>query len=47
LVREGSVDFELAKAAANSPSDFDLKWNLLGGSEAGAETGTEIGGFTA
>ena len=47
LVREGLVDFELAKTAANSPSDFDLKWNLLGGSEAGAETGTEIGGFTA
>ena len=47
LVREGLVDFELAKTAANSPSDFDLKWNLLGGSEAGAETGTQVGGFTA
>ncbi len=31
LVNAGTVGFEVAKAAANSPSDFDLKMNLLGG----------------
>ncbi len=31
LVNAGTVAFEKAKAAANSPSDFDLKMNLLGG----------------
>lgn len=30
LVRSGTVDFELAKAAANNPADFDLKMNMLG-----------------
>ena len=30
LVNAGSVAFEEAKAAANSPSDFDLKMNMLG-----------------
>jgi twitching motility protein PilT len=30
LVRNGAVDFELAKAAANNPADFDLKMNMLG-----------------
>ena len=30
LVNAGSVSFEDAKAAANSPSDFDLKMNMLG-----------------
>ena len=30
LVNAGSVTFEDAKAAANSPSDFDLKMNMLG-----------------
>ena len=47
LVESGIVEFELAKAAANSPSDFDLKWNLLGGSEAAAKPGAEVGGFTS
>ena len=50
LVKSGTVEFELAKAAANSPSDFDLQMNILGGMEAsrepGAEAGTEISGFT-
>jgi twitching motility protein PilT len=32
LVREGLVDFKVAMAAANSPSDFDLKMNTLSGS---------------
>ena len=31
LVKTGRVEFDLAKAAANSPSDFDLKMNILGG----------------
>ncbi|MDX1647652.1 MAG: PilT/PilU family type 4a pilus ATPase [Longimicrobiales bacterium] len=36
LVNSGEVDFEVAKAAANNPSDFDLKMNMFGsGSEAG------------
>ena len=30
LVNDGWVTFEEAKAAANSPSDFDLKMNMLG-----------------
>ncbi len=50
LVKSGTVEFELAKAAANSPSDFDLQMNILGGMEASrepdAEAGSEVGGFT-
>ena len=30
LVNGGEVDFEVAKAAANNPSDFDLKVNMFG-----------------
>ena len=30
LVNDGSVSFDQAKTAANSPSDFDLKMNMLG-----------------
>ena len=30
LVNDGSVAFAMANAAANSPSDFDLKMNMLG-----------------
>lgn len=30
LVESGEVDFDVAKAAANNPSDFDLKMNMLG-----------------
>ena len=29
------VDFEVAKAAANNPADFDLKMNMLGASSGG------------
>jgi len=35
LVRGGSVDFEIAKAAANNPADFDLKMNMLGDTGGG------------
>lgn len=39
LVREGLVDFEVAKAAATSPSDFDLKMNMFGAEGEGAQQG--------
>ena len=45
LVEEGLVEFSLAKAAANSPSDFDLKMGILSGSGVGGEAGG-IGEFT-
>lgn len=45
LVRSGTVDFDLAKAAANNPADFDLKMNMLGdqfdGRNAPGTTGLE------
>ena len=50
LVESGMVEFELAKAASNSPSDFDLKMNILGGRGAEGEPVkpvSEIGGFTS
>ena len=34
LVQGGLVAFEVAKAAANNPADFDLKMNMFGGSKA-------------
>jgi twitching motility protein PilT len=37
LVREGLVDFKVAKAAATNPSDFDLKMNFLGGDGGDSE----------
>jgi twitching motility protein PilT len=42
LVNEGSVSFAEAKKAANSPSDFDLKMNMLGGT--GTARGSHHGG---
>jgi len=36
LVNSGQVEFQVAKAAANSPGDFDLKMNILSGSGSGA-----------
>jgi len=42
LVREGLVDFQVAKAAASNPSDFDLKVNFLGESSGGASSGTDL-----
>ncbi|MBT8489241.1 MAG: PilT/PilU family type 4a pilus ATPase [Gemmatimonadetes bacterium] len=35
LVKSGEVEFEVAKAAANNPSDFDLQMNMLGTGPSG------------
>ncbi len=40
LVRSKEVDFEVAKAAANNPADFDLKMNMFGDAGSGA-SGTQ------
>ena len=48
LVNAGLVAFELAKAAANSPSDFDLKMNMLGqdrGSRVSSAVAEDSGGW--
>ena len=34
LVRTGAVAFDVAKAAANNPADFDLKMNMFGDTKA-------------
>lgn len=34
LVTEGLVEFDVAKAAANNPNDFDLKMNFFGGTSS-------------
>jgi len=47
LVRSKLVDFEVAKAAATNPSDFDLKMNFLGDGSGGPGTGGSGSGFTA
>ncbi|MGD2123521.1 MAG: PilT/PilU family type 4a pilus ATPase [Gemmatimonadota bacterium] len=39
LVREDLVEFEVAKANANNPSDFDLKVNVFGSSSSGQGQG--------
>jgi twitching motility protein PilT len=40
LVNAGEVDFQVAKAAASNPGDFELKMNMLAGSSAaGANAG--------
>jgi len=47
LVRGGSVTFEVAKAAANNPTDFDLKMNTFGSSSESSHTqslGTDMAG---
>jgi len=41
LVRSNQVTFEVAKAAANNPSDFDLKMNVF---ETGSPASGEAGG---
>jgi twitching motility protein PilT len=46
LVKSGEVDFEVAKAAANNPSDFDLKMNMLGTSSGGSGGGGGPAGTT-
>ena len=52
LVNEGTVAFAEAKAAANSPSDFDLKMNMLGQGRtsqvpAAADPATTVGDLSA
>ncbi len=42
LVKGGEVGFEVAKAAANNPADFDLKMNMFGDSKGRA--GSRPGG---
>jgi twitching motility protein PilT len=40
LVRSGLVDFRVAKAAANNPTDFDLRMNMFGDPSADGAEGT-------
>ena len=52
LVNDGAVAFEEAKAAANSPSDFDLKMNMLGQGRpsrvpSAADPATTVGDLSA
>ena len=49
LVHEEIVTFEVAMSAANSPSDFDLKMNILAGVKSDEKRGAvdQMGGFTA
>ncbi len=44
LVNTKQITFEVGKAAANSPSDFDLKMNILGGPGSGHAGGVPSGG---
>jgi twitching motility protein PilT len=46
LVKSGTVAFEVAKAAANNPADFDLKMNMFGDPKRGAASGSRPGGTT-
>lgn len=39
LVKSGQVDFKVAKAAANNPTDFDLRMNTFGGGDTGSRVG--------
>ena len=39
FVKDGIVEFEIAKAAANNPADFDLKMNMFGAATGGAGAG--------
>ncbi len=43
LVRTEQVTFEVAKAAANNPADFDLKMNTFGSSSSTSQTGNMAG----
>ncbi len=40
LVRTDQVDFQVAKAAASNPSDFDLKMNMFPGTGGGGTVGS-------
>jgi len=44
LVRTGVVQFDVAKAAANNPADFDLKMNMFGDTKARPAAGSRPGG---
>jgi twitching motility protein PilT len=45
LVKGGIVQFDVAKAAANNPADFDLKMNMFGDTKArAAAAGSRPGG---
>jgi twitching motility protein PilT len=45
LVRAGIVAFDVAKAAANNPADFDLKMNMFGDTKTRpVVTGSRPGG---
>jgi twitching motility protein PilT len=44
LVRNNIVQFEVAKAAANNPADFDLKMNMFGDTKARPAAGSRPGG---
>jgi twitching motility protein PilT len=44
LVKSGAVAFDVAKAAANNPADFDLKMNMFGDTKRGATSGSRPGG---
>jgi twitching motility protein PilT len=44
LVRSSQVAFEVAKAAANNPADFDLKMNMFGDAKNRAGAGSRPGG---
>ena len=39
LVQSKQVEFTVAKAAANNPSDFDLKMNMFGAATGGSGAG--------
>ena len=39
FVKDGIVEFEVAKSAANNPADFDLKMNMFGAATDGAGAG--------
>jgi len=39
LVKSNQVEFDVAKAAANNPSDFDLKMNMFGAATGGPTAG--------
>jgi hypothetical protein len=39
LVNAGEVDFDLAKAAATNPADFDLKMNMFNDPAGGEKAG--------
>ena len=43
FVKDGIVEFEIAKAAANNPADFDLKMNMFGAATGGPGAGDTQG----